>query len=101
MRNCITEDYLPSDLLSLLGEPSTMKDDQCHSILTFWYTRQTNGMTPTFRFERYLVKDELVEVLPPEIADVGLSSKPPIPTGPKPDANSRGKGRRARRKVKL
>jgi len=77
-----------------------MKDDHCHSILTFWYTRQTNGVTPTFRFNRYLVKDEIVEALPRETADVGPSTQPAIPSGRKPDARNRGKGRRARRRAK-
>src|SRR5271168_3117523 len=100
IRNCVEEDYLPSDLVSLLGEPSTMKDDHCHSILTFWYTRQTNGVTPTFRFNRYLVKDEIVKALPRETAHVGPSTQPAIPSGRKPDARNRGKGRRARRRAK-
>src|SRR5271168_814955 len=100
IRNCVEDDYLPSDLLSLLGEPSTMKDDHCHSILTFWYTRQTNGVTPTFRFNRYLVKDEIVEALPWETAHVVPSTQPAIQSGRKPDARNRGKGRRARRRAK-
>jgi len=100
VRDCILEEYLPSELLSLLAEPSTMKDDHCHSILTFWYTRQINGMTPTFRFNKYLAKDELIEALPRERAEVQPTDIAPIPSGPNPGAKNRGQGRRARRKAK-
>src|SRR5271163_2182435 len=77
-----------------------MKDDHCHSILTFWYTRQINGMMPTFRFDKYLAKDELIEALPRERAEVEPTDVAPIPSGPQPGAKNCGQGRRARRKAK-
>ena len=100
LRDCVEEEYLPEALLPLVGEPSTMKDDHCHSILTFWYTRQTDGMAPTFRFKNYLVKDQLMEALPREKVDDTLTENSVIPSGPQLDANAHGNGRRARRKAK-
>src|SRR5277367_5336786 len=98
--DCVEEEYLPEALLPLVGEPSTMKDDHCHSILTLWYTRQTDGMTPTFRFKNYLIKDRLVEALPREKVDDTLTENSVIPSGPQRDAKARVNGRRARRKAK-
>lgn len=78
---CIEEDHLPANLLSLLGEPSTIKDDHCHSLLSFWYRRQTEGISPVFRFQKYLVKDELVEALPREQVDIPHTATSPIASG--------------------
>ena len=81
IRECVEEEHLPADLLSLLGEPSTMKDDHCHSLLTFWYSRQTQGMSPVFRFQKYLVKNELVDALPREQVDIPQTVTSPIASG--------------------
>jgi hypothetical protein len=43
-----------------LAEPSTMRDNQCYTLLKFWYDRQTAGESQTFRFSGYLVGDELL-----------------------------------------
>lgn len=80
-RECVEEEHLPADLLSLLGEPSTMKDDDCHSLLTFWYRRQTQGVSPVFRFQKYLIKNELVEALPREQVDIPQTATSPIASG--------------------
>lgn len=77
-----------------------MKDDHCHSILSFWYTRQTREMAPTFRFDKYLSKDELVDALPRERVEDEPTDIPPVPSDPKPRAKARGNGRRAKRKAK-
>ena len=100
IRDCVEEEHLPSHLLSVLGEPLTLKEDQCHSLLTFWYTCQTNGMTPTFRFKRYLVKDNLVDALGLEKVDTAGGLTPPLPSNSNPDAKPRGNRRQARRKQK-
>src|SRR5271155_2183101 len=57
-------------------------------------------MMPTFRFDKYLAKDELIEALPRERAEVEPTDVAPIPSGPQPGAKNRGQGRRARRKAK-
>jgi hypothetical protein len=108
LRECVEEEHLPSHLLSLIGEPSTMKDDHCHSLLTFWYRRQTNGMVPSFRFNRYMMKDDLVEGLPRELVDIPIpetdatpiatgsniapTATPPITSGSSAGANAPGTG---------
>src|SRR5271155_3561651 len=57
-------------------------------------------MMPTFRFDKYLAKDELIEALPWERAEVEPTDVAPIPSGPQPGAKNHGQGRRARRKAK-
>jgi hypothetical protein len=98
--DCVEEEHLPAHLLSLLGEPSTMKDDQCYSLLGFWYTRQTTGLSPTFRFKKYLITDDLVEALPRERADIPQMATPPIASGSNQAAPARGNGPEAKKKGK-
>jgi hypothetical protein len=114
LRECVEEEHLPSNLLLLIGEPSTMKDDQCHSLLTFWFRRQTSGMLPSFRFKRYMIKDDLVEALPREEVDIPRtetppiasssnilpSAIPPIASGHSPGRNARGTGRHSNKNGK-
>lgn len=44
-----------------------MRDNQCHAVLTFWYDRQQAEKSPTFRFTKYLIQDDLVDANPQEL----------------------------------
>lgn len=46
-----------------------MRDNQCHSLLNFWYERQLAGVSPLFRFGKYLVEDTLVEGIPRQLVE--------------------------------
>ena len=63
-RECIDGQYLPDDKFQNLGEPSTMRDGQCHDLLNFWYERQEAGESPVFRFSKYLGTNELFTATP-------------------------------------
>lgn len=91
-----------------------MKDDHCLSLLAFWFRRQTNGMLPSFRFKRYMIKDELVEALPRKQVDIPQTDIPPIASGSSlpptaippnasrssPDAEARGTGKHSNKRGK-
>ena len=77
-RECIDEEYLPMEKLKDLGEPSTMRDGQCHDIIKFWYERQEAGESPVFRFNKYLGTHELFDAKPRTIQE---SAAPQSPVG--------------------
>ena len=58
-----------------------MRDNQCHTLLAFWYERQVAGLSPVFRFNKYLVQDELVEGNQRELAEADdhKAEDPPVP----------------------
>lgn len=46
-----------------------MRDNQCYTMLKFWYDRQVAGHSPVFRFAKYLVQDTLVEAVPRQLVE--------------------------------
>ena len=100
-RECVSVEHLPAAYLEHLAEPSSMRDNECHSLLAFWYQRQVADHSPVFRVQKYLVQDQLVEGNPRELvkADNVEAEDPCSPSKAhgkkrKPKAKSGGKGRR-------
>ena len=75
-----------------------MRDNQCHTLLTFWYERQSAGNSPVFRFEKYLVQDEMVDANPRELVE-GLEDEDED-EAPPPPTNQKGKKRKPKAKAK-
>ena len=80
VRGCVSEAYLPPAHLEYLTEPSSMRDNQCHTLLTFWYQRQLAGDSPVFRFHKYLVQDELVDANPRELVEAEDDDEAEVPS---------------------
>ena len=80
VRGCVSEAYLPPAHLEYLTEPSSMRDNQCHTLLTFWYQRQLAGDSPVFRFHKYLVHDELVDANPRELVEADDDDEAEVPS---------------------
>src|SRR5271168_4990956 len=57
-----------------------MRDNQCHTLLTFWYQRQLAGDSPVFRFHKYLVHDELVDANPRELVEAEDDHEAEVPS---------------------
>ena len=87
--------------MECLAEPSTMRDNQCYTLLKFWFDRQTAGESPTFQFSHYLVGEELLpanerELLPtimPGIEDSLVNAEPAVSRKPKPRKKGKGKAK--------
>ena len=73
-----------------------MRDNQCHTLLTFWYERQVAGHSPVFRFSNYLVEDQLVEGHPRELVKADDDEREDLGTNKKPKGKSGVKRRRVR-----
>ena len=82
-RECINDIYLPEEHLRTLAEPSSMRDNECYTLLRFWYQRQTDQQSPTFRFAFYLSQDALVQAKERELVEL----VPDIPTITAPTAD--------------
>src|SRR5277367_5194561 len=80
VRDCVSKAYLPLAHLEYLTEPSSMRDNQCHTLLTFWYQRQLAGHSPVFRFHKYLVQDELVDANPRELVEAEDDDEAEVPS---------------------
>ena len=100
-RECVLVEHLPAAYLEHLAEPSSMRDNECHSLLAFWYQRQVADHSPVFRVQQYLVQDQLVEGNPRELveADNVEAEDPCSPSKAhgkrrQPKAKSGGNGRR-------
>lgn len=112
-RECIEEIYLPNVHLETLAEPSSMRDNQCYTLLKYWYGRQNAGDSPVFQFSHYLQGDDLVEAKdrellpsktidsdspPPKEISQGTSKSHKQPSGPKVKARRKTmKGRKGRK----
>ena len=57
-----------------------MRDNQCHTLLTFWYQRQLAGHSPVFIFHKYLVQDELVDANPRELVEAEDDDEAEVPS---------------------
>lgn len=75
-RECISETFLPAEYLKSLAEPSAMRDNECYTMLRFWYQRQTDSQSPTFQFSFYLSQDDLLPAKDREL--VQAMSEPPV-----------------------
>src|SRR5271168_1412020 len=101
VRGCVAEAYLPPAHLEYLTEPSSMRDNQCHTLLTFWYQQQLAGHSPVFRFHKYLVQDELVDANPRELVEAEDDDEAEVPAvstlpkGKNRDTNLEKKRRRS------
>jgi hypothetical protein len=97
-RRCVSTEYLPEAYLRYLAEPSSMRDNQCHSLLNFWYQRQVAGSSPVFRFRKYLVDDNLVEAKERELAVA--ESEDEVEDHDREKTMSKPKGKRKQRLVR-
>jgi hypothetical protein len=96
-RECISTEYLPDAHLSYLAEPSSMRDNQCYTLLQFWFERQNAGHSPVFRFQKYLVKGGLAEAIPRKLveAEADDEAEDDGPIGPKPKSQRKRRGVRS------
>lgn len=93
-RDCISSEYLPDAHLNYLDEPSSMRDNQCYTLLNFWYGRQVAGDSPVFRFRKHLVQDTLVEGIPRELVEAEGGDEMEDDREVVPQPRTRRKGRR-------